>query len=1163
MKVTVVAVSLPALGEVCRYARRHPDICFLPVHVGQLSSPGREFLKDIPSSDAVLVDLMGVAQPLYGDIVSALRKCQGVRLCCGGMAPSLTRLGDYDEDDFGEDEEDEENARLINEAWKRAEPRDIEFVFDLVLGRYLRADGIPEPVSPDYHDGPEIKDPVTGRTWGSLGDFLRDNPHGPEKGTVDLFYNGNSYPVSTLPAVRELFAELREVADVVPISMAGVTVRNIGDVEALMGSPDVIISTQPFRFLVGPMGGDSDAALKVLKDAGAVLLKPMMFTGSTYEEWSSSDAGPDPMQFSLQIFLPELDGAVCTIPVGFSKETERFEDFGLTVREVEPDIERCRRIVGKTKGYLALRRKPNSEKKVAILSYNYPPGEGNLFGGSFLDGPGSISAVLSILADAGYTVGRMSSDEVLGAFLREGMVNDGQWISPTEKVIRFRGREEHPPEVGTRWGRAPGTVMTDDGLYLVPGIVDGNVFIGIQPPRAVSGDIAGTYHDRHLPPHHQYLAFYEYLRDVFKADVIVHVGTHGTLEFLPGKDSAMGGDCYPDRILGDIPHVYLYYSGNTSEAMIAKRRTHAGIVSYMGVPFVRSGLYGELVGLEEMIAELREAERTDAGRAALLKEELAGKAAEMRLPTDVEELDDELVTMRNSLIPQGLHVFGTAFSGPEAATYAANSLDFPHPGIPEIKEKIVHLGLSLDEVVRRYLEDGSVPESLAGDDDTEKVLRYARDTASRARSCDEAEGLLSSLEGRYIPAKPGGDPMKDPDVLPSGYNLVQFNPERIPTLVAFRRGFEAAQQTVGEFFRVNGRYPSTAAIVLWGLETSRTQGMSLGQICGYLGIEMVRDSGTFRDRFRCIPPERLGRPRTDVVISMCGFFRDMFPSLIDGIADLFSLIPRDEQNAISRNSARNRDFLSASFSGEDLEDLAGCRLFGPDRSEYGTGMTDVVGSSSWKDEKELGDIFTESLRFAYSRRFKCLDVPGLLAVNHSGVEVVTQVRDSADREIIDLDHYYEFLGGLTKAIENAKGDRPSVFVVDGSGPKVRTDTAERSAERGVRTRLLNPKWSGALLKVDYRGAQEINDRFENLVGLAATVGCISSGTFSDVFDTYVRDRDMREKVRRNNNWAYMSMLDRLSEADSRGYWDATDEQIGILKEAYLESEAKAEEDSDR
>ena len=1170
LKISVVSVSMPAVTETIRYAEGHLDqgLEFRIHYVGDGTDDISDIMEDVSSADVALTDLMGVDSSAFSSIVSALKRCKGQRLAIGGMAPQLSRLGGYDAERFRMNEDDEENLHRISESWKRAEPRDIEFVFGLVLSRYLGAD-IPCPEYSEIREGVFLKDPLTLVEYDSYEEYAQKHGFGDKIGTILMTFSGNSYPTSNLEGTRMLFSKLESFADVIPVAMSSYNIRFVDQMRTICGNPDVIVNVLPFRFMAGPMGGDSVSAVGLLKDLDATLLSPFFLTKSTREEWESSDQGVNAMEFMLNIFLPELDGALCTIPIGFTEETERTDGFGISLSEIRPLEERVDRLAGKVRRYLELRHRPIPERRVALISYNYPPGEGNLFGGSFLDGAGSIANITSALHDAGYSVDPMTSDQVVDEFLGRGILNDGEWIEPSEGIVTFKGTRKHPDAVTERWGPAPGRVMTRHGGYIIPGLINGNLFIGLQPPRG--GDpveTAESYHDVSIPPHHQYLAMYEWIRDEFRADAVIHLGTHGTLEFLPGKDCAPSGDCYPDMVMDDMVHIYAYYAGNPSEAIIAKRRTHACLVSYMPPAFTRSGLYGEMVELEDLIAEYRESSRTDPGRAQAVLGSIVSKARELRLPEDVEELEDELVSIRESLIPVGLHAFGSALSEDEAVTYAVNAMAFPHDSVPPMSEGFPRIGAEeAESILRRFIDDGTVPDGIP---ETGKAcLEYGRELASRASSSKEIEGLVRALDSRFIEAKPGGDSMKDPDVLPSGFNILQFNPNNIPSMAAFERGAKSAEDVISQYREATGSFPRRAALVLWGLETSRTQGMTVGQICGYLGIRMVRPSGEFHDRFQVIPLEELGRPRVDVTVSMCGFFRDMFPNLVSGLDSLFRMVATldepPDMNPVPANNARNRGMLSAlGYSGDELDDLAGCRLFGPRDGEYGTSVTDAVGNSTWDDEDELGTNFERCLRYAYTSKARGLDAGDLLGFNHSDVDVVSQVRDSSDRELIDLDHYYEFLGGLSKAVEIARGgNKASVYVVDGSGPTVRTTGVRRSIERGLRTRLLNRKWIDGLLSVRYHGAQKINDRFENVLGLAATVGEVDTGVFDDMFRCYVEDEEMRRRVQENNNWAYMSMLDRLSEADDRGYWDATDEERERLREAYEESEEIAELESDR
>jgi len=1171
MIITIISVSMPALLKTCDYANRHKD-AGLDFKIYNLLSEEIDtdrMLVDIETADLLLTDLMGIGSKLHSLIVDAMKKCKGNRLAIGGMAPPLSRLGGYDASRFKMDREGEANLHLIEMYWKRAEERDVDFIFNLVLKKYCGCDWLPDAVAPEISTGVYIKDPSSNREYGSREEYLEDHPSDPRRGQVLLVFSGSNYPTSTTECVRILFHRLSEVVDVLPVAMNDYNIGYVPAFRVLVGNPDVIVNVLPFRFMAGPMGGDSVSAVSMLEEIGVPVLSPFFLSGTSKEEWTANNAGLGPMEFMLNIFLPELDGSLCTLPIGFGEIIE--DHNALNMKEIVPVEDRIDRIVGKVRNLISLRNKLNPDKRVAIISYNYPPGEGNLFGGSFLDGAGSISAILGMLVDEGYYTRDVTPKELFGRFLDGGILNDGQWISPSEEMIRYGVTGHRPEDLLKVWGEPPGDVMVQNGRYLIPGIVEGNVFIGLQPPRTSDpSDNNKDYHDKHMPPHHQYLAMYEWLQNVFKADAVIHLGTHGTLEFLPGKESATSSTCYPDMIMNDSVHIYAYYAGNPAEAMIAKRRSHACLVSYMPPPFIRSGVYGELVELEDAISEYRESFIVDAGRSEMVLKSLQARAEAMRLPMDIDELENELAAIRNSLIPQGLHVFGEALDRGEAEDYAVNAMRFPHDKARSFDESTRDLTEEGRELLlREYCRSGRINGDFDSISVSEESLEFVRSLMHRSMESKELDGLRQALEGRYLGVKAGGDVMKDPSILPTGYNIIQFNPYHIPSMSAFERGVKASEDAIQRYHECTGSYPEGAALILWGLETSRTQGLTIGQICGYLGLRMKGNSGEFANRFepKCI--KELGRPRVDVTVTMCGFFRDMFPNLVTGLNDLFDMVgsldETDEDNLFKRNTRANAIALSdAGYTGEELQELAGCRLFGPAEGKYGTSITDAVSNSTWKEESELGEMFGSNLRYAYTRSTHGHDAGSLLKINHTRIDIVSQVRDSADNELIDLDHFYEFVGGLSKAVEVARnGERATVFIIDSSGPVVAAQDVQRSIERGIRTRLLNPKWINGLLETDYHGAQKINDRFENVLGLASTVGEVGSGVFSDMFDCYIRDTDTADRIKNNNNWAYISMLNRMFEAKSRGYWRATDEEIDLLRERYLEAEEYAEIQSDR
>jgi len=1179
--VLFISVSTPAVRQAVDYARRigseYPDLHFHIYYLcGENAAASVNLMKlkaEVKSSDLQIIDLMGADARVTMAITPDLKISRAQRIVISRQGPVGSRLGESDADGPTMNPRDVSAIELFSRYYRRCNSGDIANGLNLILRGYFGMHSLPEP-QPFVSDGEiRIREPDSVRTFGNLEEYKADRGDWYDgRCTVALIYGGNNYPSDMSVALSRVADGIRAFANVIPVAMDRYGYDDTTELRNIIGcKPDLIVGFMGFRFISGPMGGSSREAMKFIEDMDAPFLRPCMMTRSSREEWGERVSGFGVMEFMINGFMPELDGGICIFPVGVNEDTEYVSEWNLSLSEVRIIDERLDRLLGKIRGLLRLRTKSNSEKKIAIIGYNYPPGEGNLFGGSFLDTLSSLSSITDSLIGEGYAASAVSAVELRDRFVNGGILNGTEWIVRSDDMIRYRGGRKHPDAMERIWGPQPGDVLADEHGYVIPGIVNGNLFIGIQPPRGRRTGDSKEYHDPYMPPHHQYLAFYEWIRDEFKADAVVHIGTHGTVEFLPGKENAMSGDCYPDMAIGDIPHFYIYYTGNPSEAMIAKRRTHASLISYMPPPFVRSGLYGDLVDLENLISEYRESRMFDAGRSRNVLDAIEEKAEAMRLPSEIDDLEHELEDIRLSLIPRGFHVFGKGFDDGEAEEFAIQASEYSHGSGRPLADILSERGDSNpQENAERMFRAYNRGEMQGADDEIREALQEERALLEQVRRCDEMRGLLHALDGRYTRVKLGGDSLRNPEMLPTGYNIVQFDPNAVPTESAFARGKEAAENIITLYREQHGTYPRSVAIVMWGLETSRTQGTTLSEILHLLGFRMKPSRGMgFAGRFEPIPPEELGRPRIDVTVTICGFFRDMFSNIVTGLNQLFARLDMmNEPDGVSffaehtrENYARLKDM---GYSDEDARDLSRCRLFGPGEGLYGTGgITDAVNSASWTEETELSDIFRRNMGHAYSMKFRGSDVPGLMDINHGNVDVVTQMRDMVERELIDLDHYYEFFGGLCKTVETTRGSKAAMFITDTSGPKLRTMDVKRSIEHGIRTRLLNPKWIDGMLETDYHGVQHINDRFENVLGLAATTGSVDSGVFSDMEDVYVRDPEMRERLRRNNNWAYLSMITRLFEANERGYWEATDEELTILKGAYSECEEAAENDTDR
>lgn len=1236
MKLAIVTVSNPVVSDMVRVNKRikeeYGDILQLKLfYVGRGCTKDKllQLEESLEVADFIILDLMGASELVVKACARGCGRANGNIVNIGGEREeirSLTRLGSLTAADMGMGKKmkkeknidmeammkmmemaekmgkaipfgkprDMRNFILIGKYWNNASEDEMTNLLYLILRDYGKIKYVPKPIEPKENQPISICEPKTLKRYENWKEYFDDRKYYRDKPLVVVMYYGHSYPNRTSGSVGKIVEKLEEFSNVLPIAFTSANTKNIKKLESILSDPtlpkiELVINFMAFRLGAGPMGGNADAAVDLLKKIGVPYLHPYFISKRRIEDWEESIQGMSPPEFLIHIMLPELDGCIETIPVGAIKVNDKDEELDVEISEVDLIWERVEKVVARVKKWLELRRKENSEKKVAIICYNYPPGEDNLFGGAFLDTFVSVEKMLKALKYEGYNVEDLSASELMENFTAGKIANSGRWINGklSEHMISYDSSKYKKDlmekswngEMLEEWGQVPGDVMTEDGNFIIPGKVLGNVFVGLQPSRGIHENPEKVYHDKTIPPHHQYLAFYKWLKEEFKADMIIHVGTHGTLEFLKGKECGMSGDCFPDMLVYDIPHAYIYYSGNPSEAVIAKRRSHATLVSYQAPSYVEGELYGDLLELETHINEFHEAERVDPARCDELMSRINDKAKELNFDgSNLDSLEGELYRIKRSLIPKGLHVFGQGYEKEEAENYMRFVLRYDRGEIKSIRRLVAEkqgldydkildendtdilsrLDIESSEIIDKYLREKTCEEEYL------KTLEYGIECLKSAKECCEMDGLLKVLRGEYLPAKLAGDMFRSPEVLPTGFNLYQFDPRLVPSEVACERGKKIAENTLKQYKEAHNQYPSNVALVLWGLETSRTQGETLGQIFHYLGVRPYRKKNLFDPKYEIISLEELGRPRIDVTINMCGFFRDMFGNMIEDMNKIFKEIymldEPDDMNYFKANSKKIYEkLIEEGHSQEEAEELCYSRIFGPKEGEYGTGVTKLIETKNWTDERQIGETFINSLRYVYSRNYNGRKVEGLYDVNLKTVDVVSQTRSNHEYEVTDLDHYYEYFGGLAKSVEIIKGKKAEIYITDTTGEKVETETVDKSIERGVRTRLLNPKWIDGMLEHKYHGVQKINDRFENVLGLAATTNKVDNWVFSSLHSTYVSDEKMRERLKENNRWAYLSMLERLFESNERGYWNASEEEMEELRKVYFEVEGNIEE----
>lgn len=1244
MKIVILTVSNAALADIVHVLRdinkEFPDALQLSLfyaakhfHKGE----AERICQGIQHADFILLDLMGASREYEELVIEACQEKTCQILPIGGDKEEirrLLRLGSFSGKDMQNGMQPSARASLdsmvrmsnmaeklgkmlpvgklkdiknyiqIIKYWKNAEEENIRNMLYLIGRDYGKNRDFPKPKDPVGAEDTGIFDPTASQYFSSVAEYRCSSNFDEQKPTIALLFYGHNYPNRTRGCVAAFMEKCKSFANLLPIAFARTTSRDIAKLRDILSVQtekkiDLVVSFLAFRLGAGPMGGDAESAVQLLEELDVPFMHPFFMSRREMAEWEQSPQGINSTEFLIQMMLPELDGCIETIPIGALASAVYDADLEIRIQELTLIEERANKVVSRIQKWLALRHKPNKEKKVAIICYNYPPGEDNLFGGAFLDTFVSVEKILGMLHREGYQVEPVTEAALRETFTAGKLVNSGRWGEETADVpfIRYPSRTyrqrlgstKWSDELVRQWGQDPGEIMSEAENLLIPGKIFDHIFVGLQPSRGIHEQPEQFYHDKALLPHHQYIAFYQWLKDEFKADVIIHVGTHGTLEFLQGKECGMSGDCLPDYLLQDLPHVYLYYAGNPAEAMTAKRRSHAVLVSYQSPPFTESELYGDLAELEGFIHQRQEAELLDPSRLPALEKLICSKAKEQNLPCNIEELEHELYRMRRSLIPRGLHVFGQGFSLDEAKDFVNFILRYDRGELPALQRIIaqdegldydqlqeqdqVLILASLDQksrmIINGYIEKRSISKGLLQDQRVRKsceaILEFGMAVFKNSRECQEEGGLLKVLAGRYLPARLAGDMVRNPDILPTGYNLYQFDPRLVPSAIAIERGARIAKNTLEQYWKEHGWYPKSTAIILWGLETSRTQGETLGQILYYLGVSVERRKNQFSPSFIIIPQEELEHPRINVVINICGFFRDMFPMLIGELHDVFQAVAElDEKNENNYLKAASyslyKNLLGEGYSSQEAKELSCARIFGPAEAEYGSKVSKMIELKTWEDEKELGQTYTKNLQHVYSKNYRGKTIEGLFNSHLAAVDIVSQVRSNHEYEVTDLDHYYEYFGGLSKSVETAKGEKVKVYITDTTGEKVQTETVDKSIARGVRTRLLNPKWINGMLEHSYHGAQKINDRFENILGLAATTNQVENWIFSDMYKTYVADPIMRQKMVNNNRWAYFSMLERLMECNKRGYWKPTDEEMKTLRQAFLQVEGDIEEE---
>jgi magnesium chelatase subunit H len=897
---------------------------------------------------------------------------------------------------------------------------------------------------------------------------------------------------------------------------------------------DVVVSLTGFSLVGGPAYNDASAARELLESLDVPYLSLQSLEFQSIPEWEDDARGLNPLQATLQVAIPELDGA--TGPMVFGGRAPD-DGAGEAHGHYVPVAERVARVADRVAKLVTLRRRPKRERKVAIVLFNFPPNAGNTGTAAYLSVFPSLHNVLTAMRADGYSVEVPATvDELRERIIAGNSATFGAHANvhariPTDDHVR---REPHLSEIEAQWGPAPGRPQTDGASIFVLGERFGNAMVAVQPSMGYEGDPMRLLFERGFAPTHAFSAFYRWLREDFGADVVLHFGTHGALEFMPGKQVGLTAACWPDRLLGDLPNVYLYASNNPSEGTIAKRRGQATLVSYLTPPIAQAGLYRGLLDLRATVDRYRnlapdasERERHE------LAELVQTQAAALDLvsaapvwngdgPDQVGRLAGRIVELEETMIPTGMHVVG------EAPT----------------DEQRAELLQVLERGWRAASEDGRVdPAELA------RVDRLLRED-------HETPGLLRALDGRYVAAAPGADLLRNAAVLPTGRNLYGFDPYRVPSTYAVRDGRRQADRLLARHLATAGSMPETVAMVLWGTDNMKTEGGPIAQALALLGAEPRFDGLGRLAGARLLPLEALGRPRVDVVLTLSGIFRDLLPLQVRLLAEAALLAARADE-PVAENFVRKHALATAAALGCDLE-TAALRVFSNAEGAYGSNVNHLVESGRWQDDGELAETFVRRKSFAYGVGGRSVAARGVMQAALATVELAYQNLDSVELGVTDIDYYYESLGGIAKAAAKIRGGDPAVYVGDQTRGEGTVRTLAEQVALETRTRTLNPKWFEGMLAFGYEGVRQIEAHVANTVGWSATTGAVPEWVYRQVSETFVLDEAMRERLAGLNPHAAAKLSQRLLEANDRGFWRPDAETLDALQRASEELEDRLE-----
>ncbi len=943
---------------------------------------------------------------------------------------------------------------------------------------------------------------------------------------------------------------------------------------------------------------------------GVPVIQALSYYSGDQARWEADKQGISASMTPFTLVLPEASGIIDPTIIAAS-DPESKEN---TVIDYQMDA-----LLERSLKQAQLRLKTNADKKITVMVWNYPSGEKNI-GASFLNVPRSLNQISSSLKAEGYAIDSQTEDyfienaaRILRPFYREYELDEllkddlaelvplsvyKDWYKSLPETVRI--------PIEKHWGHPENNFMVVERegqhWFVMPRLKIGNMIIMRQPPRSDKTDNEkGAYHNKTVPVNHYYLAAYQYARDYFSTDAFIHLGTHGSQEYLPGKERGLSIYDAGDLSVGNIPVIYPFIVDNVGEAMQTKRRGRATVISHMTPPFAAAGLHSDSAEMHNLMHQYK------AMNEGAVKQQTAQQLSKLCFKGNYckdigwtrETIDQDfagfMVALHHYLDdlaaqnqPLGLHTFGrlanktfltttiiqmlgTDFRN-RAAVYEhehyEENIAHEDRGVSDENPDIIHteklenlLGFKLlNDFVINNKDSQSIADKALRED-----IKRAKDYYQRMQGIVETDNLLASLESRYIPVANGGDPIRSPESLPTGTNLYGFDPSKVPTQAAWETGKKAVNDLIADYYQKHGHYPDKMAFSLWSIETMRHYGVLEAQVLYAMGIKPVWDeSGRVIDT-EIIPFKELKRPRVDVVLSATGLYRDVFPNVIQWIAEAITKIAqlKEKNNALYQHSqALKSELLEAGIDKDEAEYLSTARIFSNESGNYGTGLGGaVMKSNTWERDGKLADLYTDRMGYYYgsddSRWGKKVENIDLYAKTLSGTDIALFSRSSNLYGVLTSDDPFQYLGGISLAVRRLDGVSPELYISNLRDPKkVKTENIAKFLSKELRTRAHHPRWVKEMQKEGYAGALNMLDNLSNFWGWQVVdPSSVRDDQWQEFFEVYVQDKyklDMDKWFAESNDHIQAQMIERMLEAVRKDYWAASEAVTKELVEKYIQ-----------